>query len=93
MWHLIEIYTNTEFLNINEINILESVKNTTPVRINLQGVIIMQKEIAIFSPMEIYYQEEFQLYTKLHQRIPNMLTILLTGLFSAIFKFRNCVVK
>lgn len=54
------IYTNTEFLNINEINILESVKNKLPpVRINLTGGNnYAERKIAIFSPMEIYYQEE-----------------------------------
>ena len=54
------IYTNTEFVNINEINILESVKNKLPpVRINLTGGNnYAERKIAIFSPMEIYYQEE-----------------------------------
>ena len=51
------IYTNTEFLNINEINILESVKNKLPpVRINLTGGNnYAERKIAIFSPMEILY--------------------------------------
>ena len=54
------IYTNTEFLNINEINILESVKNKlTPFIIKITwGNNYAERKIAIFSPMEIYYQEE-----------------------------------
>ena len=53
------IYTYTDFLNLNEISILESFKNQLPpVKVYLSGGNnYAERKIAIFSPAEIYYEE------------------------------------
>lgn len=54
------IYTYTEFLNIHEISILKSIKNQLPpVTLELTGGNrYAERKIGIFSPTEIYYEEE-----------------------------------
>lgn len=54
------IYTYTDFLNLHEISILKSIKNQLPpVVLNLTGGNhYAERKIAIFSPMEIYYEEK-----------------------------------
>lgn len=53
------IYTNTDFLNLNELNILHTVKKELPpVNIVLTGGNdYAERKIAIFSPTDIYYQQ------------------------------------
>ncbi len=53
------IYTNTDFLNLNEINILHTIKNELP-PVNVQligGNDYAERKIAIFSPVDIYYEQ------------------------------------
>lgn len=54
------IYTYSDFLNINELNILNHIKETLPpVTVTTTGGSnYAERKIAIFSPKEIYYEEE-----------------------------------
>ncbi len=54
------IYTYTDFLNINEISILNSMRNQLPpVNVTLSGGNrYAERKIAIFAPTDIYYNEE-----------------------------------
>lgn len=54
------IYTYTDFLNLNEISILNSYKNLLP-PVNLElagGNNYAERKIAIFSPVDVCYKEE-----------------------------------
>lgn len=53
------IYTYTDFLNINEISILKSfIKELPPVNITLSGGNpYAERQVAIFTPTDIYYEE------------------------------------
>lgn len=53
------IYTYTDFLNINEINILKSfIKELPPVNVTLSGGNpYAERQIVIFAPTDIYYEE------------------------------------
>lgn len=54
------IYTYTDFLNMNEIHILKSTQNQLPpVKLELTGGNnYAERKIAIFSPLDIYYEED-----------------------------------
>lgn len=54
------IYTYSDFLNINELNILNQIKETLPpVSLKITGGNnYAERKIAVFSPTEIYYEEE-----------------------------------
>lgn len=54
------IYTNTDFLNINEINILNNlISQLPPVKYELSGGnSYAERKIAIFSPHDIYYEQD-----------------------------------
>lgn len=54
------IYTHTEFLNINQISILKSIINQLPpVKLELiGGNNYAERKLGIFSPLEIYYEEK-----------------------------------
>lgn len=53
------IYTYSDFLNINELSILNQIKETLPpVTLSITGGnTYAERKIAVFSPEEIYYQE------------------------------------
>lgn len=53
------IYTYSDFLNINEINILNNIKNQLPpVKVSLSGGNhYAERQIAVFEPIEIYYEQ------------------------------------
>ena len=53
------IYTYSDFLNINELNILNQIKESLPpVHVDITGGNnYAERKIAVFSPDEIYYQE------------------------------------
>lgn len=54
------IYTYSDFLNINELSILNQIKDTLPpVTVKTTGGNnYAERKIAVFSPKEIYYEEE-----------------------------------
>lgn len=53
-----DIYTNTDFLNLNEINLLYNIKNQLPpVKFTLSGGNdYTERKIAVFSPKQTYYE-------------------------------------
>ena len=74
------IYTYSDFLNINELSILNQIKETLPpVTLNITGGNnYAERKIAIFSPIEIYYEEEIPIVilriTPLNSRFAEHLT-------------------
>lgn len=54
------IYTYSDFLNINELSILNQIKETLPpVTLNITGGNpYAERKIAVFAPKDIYYEEE-----------------------------------
>lgn len=59
------IYTYTDFLNINEISILNSfINQLPPVNLILSGGNpYAERKIASFSPIDVYYEEDFPIST------------------------------
>ena len=56
-----DIYTFTDFLNLNEISILKSIENELPpVKMTLSGGnLYAERKIACFNPVDINYEQDF----------------------------------